>query len=84
MFRVWDVPDSRATKDIDFLAYVENSPENIIAIVREICSIEILEDGLQFDLDTVSAQSIKKDADYKGVRVRVRCLLGKRANSHTD
>ena len=36
LFRVWDVPDSRATKDIDFLAYVENSPKNIIAIVRDI------------------------------------------------
>lgn len=76
LFRVWDVPDSRATKDIDFLAYVENSPKNIIAIIRDICSIEAPNDGLKFDPDTVSARTIKKDADYEGVRVNVRCLLG--------
>ena len=77
LFRVWSVPDSRATKDIDFLAYVENSPEKLVAIIREICSIEDPNDGLMFDLDTVSAKTIKKNADYEGVRVRVRCLLGK-------
>ncbi|MEQ9567385.1 MAG: nucleotidyl transferase AbiEii/AbiGii toxin family protein, partial [Pseudomonadales bacterium] len=25
LFRVWAVPDSRATRDIDFLAFVDNS-----------------------------------------------------------
>ncbi len=24
LFRVWDIPDSRATRDIDFLAYLDN------------------------------------------------------------
>ena len=76
LFRVWDVPDGRATKDIDFLAYVQNSPENIIAIVRDICAIEDPNDGLTFDPDTVNAKAIKKDAEYEGVRVRARCLLG--------
>lgn len=60
LFRVWDVPDSRATKDIDFLAYVENSPKNITAIVRDICSIEAPDDGLKFDPDTVSAKDDKE------------------------
>lgn len=39
LFRVWNVPDSRATRDIDFLAYVDNSPENLAAIFREVCTI---------------------------------------------
>ena len=56
MFRVWDVPDSRATRDIDFLAYVDNSPENLVTIFREVCTINDPNDGLVFELHTVEAQ----------------------------
>lgn len=76
LFRVWDVPDSRATRDIDFLAFLDNSPENLAAILREVCAIEV-DDGLVFDPDSVDAKTIKEDADYEGVRVRFRGLLGK-------
>jgi hypothetical protein len=76
LFRVWDTPDSRATRDIDFLAYVDNSPENIANIIREVCTITDVDDGLSFDAESVSAQRIKEDADYEGVRVRFRGQLG--------
>jgi Nucleotidyl transferase AbiEii toxin, Type IV TA system len=77
LFRVWDMPDSRATRDIDFLAYVDNSPENLAAIFREVCSINDPDDGLVFDPNTVEAQRIKEDAEYEGVRTRLRGQLGK-------
>ncbi len=76
LFRVWDVPDSRATRYIDFLAFLDNSPENLAAIFREVCSIEG-DDGLVFNPDSINARTIKEDADYEGVRVRFRGLLGK-------
>jgi predicted nucleotidyltransferase component of viral defense system len=76
LFRVWDIPDSRATRDIDLLAFLDNSPEKLAAIFREVCSIEG-DDGLVFDPDSVDARTIKEDADYEGVRVRFRGLLGK-------
>jgi hypothetical protein len=79
LFRVWDAPDSRATRDIDFLAYVDNSPENIASIIREISTITDADDGLNFDTESVTAQRIKEDADYEGVRVRFRGQLG---NAH--
>jgi predicted nucleotidyltransferase component of viral defense system len=75
LFRVWDVPDSRATKDIDLLAYLDNSPENLASIFRDVC-IVAGEDGLIFDPDSVQSQTIKEDADYEGVRVRFRGKLG--------
>lgn len=77
LFRVWDVPDSRATRDIDFLAYVDNSPENLAAIFREVCKIDDPDDGLVFDPNTVEAQRIKDGAEYKGVRTRLRGQLGR-------
>lgn len=76
LFRVWDVPDSRATRDIDFLAFLDNSPERIASIFREVCALDD-DDGLLFDPDSVAARKIKEDADYEGVRVRFRGLLGK-------
>jgi len=76
LFRVWEIPDSRATKDIDFLAYLDNSPSNLAAIVRDVCALDDSDDGLKFDPDTVNAQRIKEDADYEGVRIRFRGQLG--------
>jgi len=76
LFRVWDVPDSRATRDIDFLAFIDNSPENLAAVFRDVCAIDG-DDGLVFDPNSVDARAIKEDADYEGVRVRFRGLLGK-------
>ncbi len=76
LFRVWDVPDSRATRDIDFLAYLDNSPDKMATIVRDICAIEDTDDGLAFDPDTVEAHRIKEGADYEGVRIRFIGRLG--------
>jgi Nucleotidyl transferase AbiEii toxin, Type IV TA system len=76
LFRVWGTPDSRATRDIDFLAYVDNSPEILAAIFRDVCSVED-DDGLVFDPDSVAAHAIKEDADYEGVRIRFKGRLGK-------
>jgi predicted nucleotidyltransferase component of viral defense system len=76
LFRVWDLPDSRATRDIDFLAYLDNSPQRLAEIVREICGIEDADDGLVFEPESVNAMQIKEDTDYAGVRVRFRGRLG--------
>lgn len=76
LFRVWDLPDGRATRDIDFLAFLDNSPNNLTAIFREVCAI-VGDDGLVFDPDSIEARRIKEDADYEGVRVRFLGQLGK-------
>ncbi|MCK5922707.1 MAG: nucleotidyl transferase AbiEii/AbiGii toxin family protein, partial [Methylococcales bacterium] len=59
LFRVWNVPDGRATRDIDLLAYTENSPENLAAIFCELCKIIDANDGVIFDPDTLNVQTIK-------------------------
>jgi hypothetical protein len=46
LFRVWDTPDSGATRDVDFLAYVDNSLEIIANIIRDICATADPNDGL--------------------------------------
>ena len=77
VFRIWHGLDSRATRDIDFLAYMDNTPELLAEVIRDTCGIEFPDDGLVFDAASVKAQPIKKDANYEGVRVRFLGYLGK-------
>ena len=70
MLRVWGAPGSRPTRDIDFLGYVDNEIEVIETIVREVCTIEVEDDGVRFDSTTVAGERIKEGADYEGVRIK--------------
>jgi len=75
MFRVWHEPTSRPTMDVDLLGTVENSVENLEKIVRECCSTEV-EDGVVFSPETVVGSVIRKNAEFRGVRVNLQGLLG--------
>jgi hypothetical protein len=69
MFTAWGAPSSRPTRDIDFLARMNNSVDLIVAVMQEICRQEVEPDGLVFDPNGLSGSVIKEDADYEGVRV---------------
>lgn len=77
LFRIWAMADTRATRDMDFLAFVDNSLENLVEIVQTTANLEVPDDGLVFDSESVVAERIKEDADYEGVRIRFRALLGR-------
>ncbi len=77
MFTVWNVPQRRTTMDIDFLARFDNQIEKIEQVIRDICSVKTVNDGLIFDPKTVKGERIKKDADYEGVRVTFQGFLEK-------
>jgi hypothetical protein len=70
MLQVWEAPGSRPTRDIDLLGHVNNELETLKSIVREVCEADVDDDGLRFDAGTVTAERIKEDADYEGVRIR--------------
>ena len=72
MLRAWEAPLARPTMDIDMLGrQAANTIENLERIVRECCAIEA-NDGVLFDAPGVRGEAINKDAEYQGVRVRVR------------
>ena len=77
LFEVWTHQQYRPTRDADFLARGDNSPERFVQIFREIAAAEVEDDGLRFDPKTVKAERIKEDADYEGVRVTFTALLDK-------
>ena len=69
MFAVWNSSYTRPTKDIDFLAHMANDVDTAANVVSEICEIDDLTDGIEFDPKTVAPVVIKEDADYEGIRV---------------
>ncbi|MGA2091461.1 MAG: nucleotidyl transferase AbiEii/AbiGii toxin family protein, partial [Endomicrobiales bacterium] len=71
MFTVWQVPQRRTTLDIDFLARCDNQIANIKKTIRDVCVESVPSDGLIFDPQTIRAESIREDADYGGVRIKL-------------
>lgn len=85
IFAAWGSPLSRPTRDVDLLAYISNRVEDVAAIIREICSQPVEPDGLIFDAAKVTAEIIKEQAEYQGVRARFRGSLGNaRVNMQID
>ena len=76
MFNVWGMANFRPTRDVDLLGHVTNTLEHIKSLFEDICRLEVLSDGLEFD-ENVSVERIKEDAEYEGVRVNVQAYLDK-------
>lgn len=69
LFELWTRERYRSTRDADLLARGDNTPERFVSIFRDVCNIDVVDDGLRFDAQTVKAERITEDADYQGVRV---------------
>jgi hypothetical protein len=70
MFFVWNLTESRATRDIDFLGITSNSQQNIVKVVTEICDILCTEDAVKFFSETVTCERIQEQNEYNGILVR--------------
>lgn len=65
----------RPTRDIDLAArQITNDVQDVVARIRTIATIDT-GDGLTFDTESVSGTTIRDDADYAGVRVKLTAHL---------
>lgn len=77
LFQIWTNTPHRPTRDLDLLGHGDPSPEHCLVVFRELCEIAVPDDGLDFPTDAVTAEKIKEEQDYEGVRIR---LLARMAN----
>jgi hypothetical protein len=77
MLVAWESPVTRPTRDIDLLGRLDNSPETIVAVIREICAQPVAEDGLRFDPEGIRAERVTEGASYVGVRAQFAAYLGR-------
>ena len=67
---------ARPTKDIDFLGReIINDIDKIREIFIEICDIPV-NDAVVYDSSDMTCESIKEDADYEGIRIKLIAYLG--------
>ncbi len=76
LFPLWGGSIYRGTRDLDFTGYGSSTAIDVLAIMREVCAVPVVEDGLVFDAGTLTAESIRDDAEYNGLRTRLQAMLG--------
>jgi len=63
------IPRARPTLDIDMLRQGKADQATLVALVKDCATLEVDPDGLDFLADTVVAEDIAKDSEYKGTRI---------------
>lgn len=67
--------DRRPTKDVDLQArQLANDLESTLAIIREVAALPA-DDGVVFGIAEATAEVIREDADYEGIRIRMPATL---------
>ena len=77
LLRVWTGEQYRPTKDLDLLAILDKSPEELNQIFRDVCTLNVEGDGLVFLSETIRVRQIREDNVYGGIRVTFEARLGK-------
>lgn len=69
----------RPTKDVDLAGIdLANDTETVLDLVRSVLMVELpTEDGITYVADTTTAEVIREEDDYSGVRVHVEARLAK-------
>ncbi len=74
LFKLWTRDVHRATWDLDLLGRGANRIPEVVAVIRDLCSIAV-EDGIVFDTVSISGEEIRAEEEYVGVRVRLNAHL---------
>ncbi len=74
LFDLWyDVP-LRPTRDIDLLGFGLAEIPYLVSTFENICAIEC-DDGISFDVESIRANEIRKEANYSGIRLALTGLI---------
>ena len=75
LFAIWQDDPFRPTRDLDLLGQGDPDPAIVAASIRSICSEEVPDDGVVFDVAGVEAAPIRDKDEYPGVRVRTSATI---------
>ena len=70
LFTIWQDDPFRPTRDLDLLGHGDPDPAIVAASIRSICSAEVPDDGVVFDVAGIEAAPIRGEDEYPGVRIR--------------
>lgn len=70
LFTLWYDMPHRATRDADLLGFGDSDLESVANTFRDITRVSV-DDGINFDPNSVIVDEIRKDAGYAGARVLI-------------
>ncbi|MFT3990706.1 MAG: nucleotidyl transferase AbiEii/AbiGii toxin family protein [Luteolibacter sp.] len=76
LFTVWQGSPHRMTRDLDLLGFGDPDAERLAGVFRELCAVDVAEDGIVFDPASVQCGEIREAARYPGVRITMRATMG--------
>lgn len=84
LFTLWYDMPHRATRDVDLLGFGPSDLASIGQTFRDIVSVAVADD-INFDVASVTAQEIRKEAGYAGARIFITAeLAGARLKVQVD
>jgi hypothetical protein len=75
LFLVWKGQNYRVTRDVDFLGFGNADTEKLANLFRDICRVEFQGDGMIYVPESLSAEDIREDREYGGVRITLDGML---------
>ncbi len=82
IFVGWGIPLRRHTKDIDLRGYINNNLVEVIRIFKDVFAQNVEPDGMEYLVETVTAEVILEEAESSGIRVHLWARLGKTNRIH--
>jgi predicted nucleotidyltransferase component of viral defense system len=68
LFTLWTGKPHRATRDLDLLAFTDPGLDHVREVFAEVLALDVPDDGVHFDVDTLAVGLIREEQDYGGVR----------------
>jgi hypothetical protein len=75
LFSLWAPTPYRATGDLDLLGSGDAAPERAADAFRDVCGVEVPDDGVAFQLDTLRAAAARAEDEYSGVRLTLDAVI---------
>ena len=75
LYAVWGGEAYRPTRDLDLLGSGPAEIGPVADCFRDLCAVEIADDGLRFQAESVRAEEIREAGEYGGIRVELQASL---------
>ena len=79
LFVTWPQHAFRPTGDLDLLGEGDPDPAALTELFTRICQVEVPEDGIVFDPETLKVEPVREADKYQGARLVMRGLLDRAA-----
>jgi predicted nucleotidyltransferase component of viral defense system len=76
LFALWGRAIYRPTRDLDFTGYGSAEEKDVLDAIREICTIPCDGEEIIFVPDSITAEEIREEDEYKGLRIRLIATIG--------